>query len=168
MTYLLTARFTKMLPGPYDVGASQDGVGCTFEVCCLQSELTVSAFCYWEEEEWAFRNAMGVATALNLVFHEGLVVPEGSDELNKLLTECPGPYRIRRGNDEERDDSWQAYSAKTGEAIIETRCGLLDLTELAIVHTIRNTLAYCDMYYPRYCSSSWVLLIGEQRDLNLF
>lgn len=145
MTYLLTNRFTRIFPGPYDVRASQDGADNSFEIYCLQSELTITALYYWEEEDWAFRNAMGIATALNAVFHQGLALPEGLEQLTDLLAECPAPFKIRRGDCEGRGGHWQIYSVKTDENIVEAYGGLMDMAELAIAYTIRNALTYCDM-----------------------
>jgi hypothetical protein len=149
MTYLLTAKFFKEFPGPYDVRPSRDGVDDTFEIYCLNTGSFLAATYYWDEETERYTEAMAIATALNYMFHDELVMEDGLACLKNLLNDRPGPYSLKRDACEYRGGFWQVTSKSTDAGILQCYGGFMDYSTLAIALMVRHALTYADMYLPR-------------------
>ncbi|MCA9194593.1 MAG: hypothetical protein KDB03_22635 [Planctomycetales bacterium] len=149
MTYLITDYFLSKYPGPFDIRSSRDGVDDTFEIVCLVTNQVLASTYYWDEEEARYIEAMGIATALNFMLHEEMVLEEGSRALKQLLTDAPGPYSLKRGTCEYRGGYWAVACKHEKDGIIQCYGDFSDYANLAIAILIKKSLTYADRYLPR-------------------
>lgn len=164
MTYLVTKKFKSLFPGPFDVRRSTDGVDETFEVYCLTTDQLVVANYFWEAESERFQESLAMATALNVLLHEGLVCREGADSLELLLGQHPGPYRMRRARCNYRGGLWEVYSQDTNVSLVQCYGGPLDYNALVVGLTLRQALSSAEMVLPREKKTG----SAEAHDLILF
>ncbi|MCC7336548.1 MAG: hypothetical protein IT422_15770 [Pirellulaceae bacterium] len=149
MTYVLTAKFLKEFPGPYDVRPSRDGVDDTFEIYCLTTGAFLAATYFWDAEQERYTEAMAVATALNYMFHEELVFEDGLACLKNILNDRPSPYLLSRDACEYRGGCWQVTSKGSDTSILQCYGAFMDYSTLSIALMVRHALTYADMYLPR-------------------